>query len=407
MSDPPTAPSTPPNVKARGNLPIRFAPWLAVLALAALWPRRKRAAEHGVCRTPEEFDAAEPYRGRGARYPWDIPPRGWKDIAWRTYREFGRARLPALAGGVTFYLLLATFPAVAAFVSLYGMFYDVDSVARQLEHLSTLFPRDAVNLIGQQMLRVASQRHGTLGAAFAISALVSVWSANAGMKALFDGVNIAYNEVEKRPYLHRTLVTYIATFAALVFLVSVAAVGVAVPVIFHNLGLQRSKLWWVPLRWIVIFAIAALAFTVIYRYAASRAAPRWRWVVIGGLTAALVWMGGSLSFSWYLNTFTHFGVTYGSLGAMIGFMLWVWFSVTVVLAGAELNAEIEHQTARDTTTGAPLPLGARGAVMADSVGPAFTTSPREAWQIWIAFLGRQGRHVGNFFRRLVGAGAAP
>jgi membrane protein len=403
MSDPPTAPSTPAFVKARGKLSIRFAPWLAVLAMAALWPRRRKGPDDGVCRTPEEFDAAEPYRGRGARHPWAIPPRGWKDIAWRTYREFGRARLPALAGGVTFYLLLATFPAVAAFVSLYGMFYDVNSVARQLEHLSTIFPRDAVSLIGQQMLRVASQRHGTLGAAFAVSALVSIWSANAGMKALFDGVNIAYNEVEKRPYLHRTLVTYIATFAALVFLASVAAVGVAVPVVFHNLGLERSKLWWVPLRWVVIFIIAAFAFTLVYRYAASRSPPRWRWVLMGGVTAALVWMAGSLSFSWYLNTFTHLGVTYGSLGAMIGFMLWVWFSAIVVLAGAEFNAEIEHQTARDTTTGAPLPLGARGAVMADTVGPAFTISPREAWDIWTAFLARQRDHVVNFFRRLARA----
>ncbi len=401
MSDPPTAPTTPPDVKARSKLPIRFAPWLAVVALAALWPRRRKAIPDGVCRTPEEFEAAEPYRGRGARFPWDIPPRGWKDIAWRTWREFGRARLPALAGGVTFYLLLATFPAVAAFVSLYGMFYNVDAVARQLEHLSTVFPRDAVNLIGQQMLRVASQRHGTLGAAFAVSALVSVWSANAGMKALFDGVNVAYNEVEKRPYLQRTLITYLATFAALVFLATIAAVGVAVPVIFHTLGIERSKLWWVPLRWVAIYGFAALAFTLIYRFGPSRAPPKWRWVVSGGLTAALIWMAGSLSFSWYLNTFTHLGVTYGSLGAMIGFMLWVWFSVTVVLAGAELNAEIEHQTARDTTTGAPLPLGARGAVMADSVGPALTVSPREAWGLWIAFLARQKGHVVNFFRRFV------
>jgi membrane protein len=159
----------------------------------------------------------------------------------------------------------------------------------------------------------------------------------------------------------------------------------------------------VPLRWIVIYAIAAGAFTLIYKFAASRAPPRWRWVAFGGLTAALVWMAGSLSFSWYLNTFTHLGVTYGSLGAMIGFMLWVWFSVTVVLAGAEFNAEIEHQTAWDTTTGAPRPLGARGAVMADTVGPAFTISPREAVDLWIAFLGRQKDHVVTFFRRLARA----
>jgi membrane protein len=111
-------------------------------------------------------------------------------------------------------------------------------------------------------------------------------------------------------------------------------------------------------------------------------------------------MGGSLGFSWYLNTFTHLGVTYGSLGAMIGLMLWVWFSVILVLVGAEFNAEIEHQTACDTTRGAPKPLGARGAVMADTVGPAFTISPREAADLTAAFLGRQVGYVMSFFRRL-------
>jgi membrane protein len=383
---------------------MRAAPWLAVLAMAALWTRvragKPAAAKAPPCLTPEQFEAAEPYRGRGAHYPWAIPPRGWKDIVWRTYQEFGRARLQVLAGGVTFYLLLASFPAVAAFVSLFGLFSNVDSVERQLMHMSTIFPKDAVDLIGQQMLRLAQQRHGALGAALAVSALVSIWSANAGMKALFDAVNVAYNEVEKRPYLQRTLITYGATLAALIFMVSVAAVGVAVPVMFHQLGLEHPKLWWVPLRWVVIYLLAALAFTLIYRFGPSRAAPRWRWVIGGGATAALVWMGGSLGFSWYLNTFTHLGVTYGSLGAMIGLMLWVWFSVIVVLVGAEFNAEIEHQTACDTTCGAPRPLGARGAVMADSVGPALTVSPQEAADLTLAFLGRQVGYMVDFFRRV-------
>ncbi len=393
MSDPPAT----TDAKPKGSTPLRAAPWLAAAAaVAALWPwRKKPVAAKSRCVTPEQFDAAEPGRGRAARYPWQIPPRGWKDIAWRTYREFGRARLPALAGGVTFYLLLATFPAVAAFVSLYGLFSSVDTVERQLVQMSAVFPRDVVNLIGQQMLRLAAQKHGTLGAAFALSAGVSIWSANAGMKALFDGVNIAYNETEKRPYLQRTLITYAATFVAIIFLVSVAVVGVAAPVVFHDLGLR-----WAPFRWIGIYLLAAGAFTLVYRFGPSRAPPKWRWVAGGGLFAALAWMGGSLSFSWYLNNFTHLGVTYGSLGAMIGFMLWVWFSVMVVLIGAELSAEIEHQTAQDTTTGRSLPVGARGAAMADSVGPAFTVSPPEAVAIARAFVGRQRDYVVNFFRRL-------
>ena len=280
----PIAKGRDPKAKPRAKLANGFAPWLAILALAALWPRGKRHAPGGAASppprlTPAEFEAAEPRRGRAARYPWRIPWLGWKDIFWRTYREFGRARLPALAGGVTFYLLLATFPALAAFVSLYGMFSDVESVERQLLRMSAIFPQDAVNLIGPEMVRLATQRHATLSAAFAVSTLVSAWSANAGMKALFDGVNIAYNEIEKRAWLHRSLVTYTATLFALVFLTAITAVTVAAPVLFHAVGLHKVHLWWTPVRWLAVYLLAGGAFSLIYRYGPSRAHARWRWVV--------------------------------------------------------------------------------------------------------------------------------
>jgi len=395
-----------PKERPRLKLPGGFAPWLAVLAMAAFWPRARRRAAGGAVQpprlTPAEFEAAEPHRGRAARSPWRIPWLGWKDVLWRTYREISRDRLSARAGGVTFYLLLATFPAIAAFVSLYGMFLDVDSVERQLLRMTSIFPQDAVNLIGEQMLRLATQKHGTLGAAFVVSTLVSAWSANAGMKALFDGVNIAYNEIEKRAWLHRSLITYTATSAALVFLTAITAVTVAAPVLFHALGLHEVHLWWTPVRWLAVYLLAGGAFTLIYRYGPSRAPARWRWVAPGGFVAALLWIGGSLGFTTYVNNFTHFGVTYGSLGAMIGFMLWIWVSVMVVLIGAELNAEIEHQTAHDTTAGEPRPLGERGAAMADTVGSAFTVSPREARDYVTSFASRQVGYVTNFFRRLVG-----
>jgi membrane protein len=394
----------PPPPASDGQARVKLTPWLAAaVAVAADWvQRRARGASppEPVCVTPDQFDAREPGRGRAAKSPLSIPAKGWKDILWRTYREFGRARLPSLAGAVTFFLVLAVFPGIAAFASLYGLFYDVTAVARQLDRLSEVFPADAVALIGQQMLRVAAQAHGTLGAAFAVSALISIWSANAGMKALFDGVNIAYNEIEKRPYLLRTLIAYAATLAALIFLTLVTALAVALPVSFHHLGIRPGALWSAPLRWFTIYLIAALGFTLIYRLGASRRAPRWRWVAGGGLAAAAVWMLGSMGFSGYLNTFTHFGVTYGSLAAVMGFMLWVWFSVLIVLLGAEFNAEIEHQTAVDTTIGRPKRLGERGAVMADTVGAAFTVSPAEAVAISRAFLGRQVGYVLAFFRKL-------
>jgi membrane protein len=353
--------------------------------------------------TQDEFEAAEPGRGRGAEAPWRIPPRGWKDIAWRTWHEMNRARLPALAGGVTFYLLLATFPAIAAVVSLMGLFFDVDTVERQFLHLSEMFPSEAIDFLGDEMVSIAAQEHGALGLALLVSAAASVWSARAGMQALFDGVNVAYNEVEKRPWLPRSLLTYAATLAAMAFIVVAGGATLAVPDVLHFLGVHHIAGWWAPLRWLGTLAVAMAAFTLVYRFGPSRRPARWRWLIAGGFLAAVGWMAGSYGFSWYLNSFAKLGVTYGSLGAMIGFMLWMWFSVFVVLVGAELNSEIEHQTARDTTEGAPAPLGARGAVMADAVGAAFVLSPAEMGQAFIRMLLEPVHAAAQLARRLTGA----
>ena len=377
---------------------------MTAMAVAALWPKGRGskpvAAPARRPPTPAELDRAEPRRGRRAEWPTEIPPRGWKDILWRTYREMGRDRLPALAGGVTFYILLATVPALAAFVSLYGIFADVSTAERQILHLSTILPADAVNLLGAQMHRLAAQRHAALSAAFVIATLLSVWSANAGMKALVDGLNITFDEAEKRDYLRRSVLTYGATFVALVFLALVLAVLIAVPIFFHDIGLRKFGRWWGPIRWLAVFALASSAFTLLYRYGPSRRHAKWRWVSFGGVLAGLAWLAASLAFSWYVNNFAHFGVTYGSLGAMIAYMLWVWVSAMVVLIGAEFNSEIEHQTAVDTTIGARLTMGERGATMADTVGHAFTTSPREAADWFAAFLGRQVGYVTGFLKRL-------
>lgn len=403
MSDPTPGPTTGP----RAKLPYHLAPWLAVAAMAAaaLWPkgRKKAAAVAAPPRllTPAELDAAEPRRGRCANWPLSIPPLGWKDIFWRTYREMGRDRLGALAGGITYYVLLATFPAVAAFVSLYGLIADLPAVERQFAHLSAILPTEAVSLIGAQMARIAAQRHATLGFAFVVSTLLSVWSANAGMKSLVDALNITFDETEKRDYVRRSFLTYVATLAALIFLIVVFAVLVAAPVLFHDMGLRRFGVWWGPIRWMVVLVTAAGGFTLLYRYGPSRHHARWRWVAFGGVLAALAWMGVSMSFSWYLNHVAHLGVTYGSLGAIIAYMLWVWISAMVVLTGAEFNAEIEHQTAVDTTIGPVRPVGERGAVMADTLGKAFTMSPREAVHYWASFFRRQVGYVGSFVRRLV------
>lgn len=374
-------------------------------AAAAWWSTRRRNApvtpiiEPKVV-TPEDFECAEPNRGRCATAPWRIPRLGWKDILWRTYRESSRDRLPALAGGVTFFAVPALLAAAAAFVSLYGIFANPNDIQSLLTQLAAIFPSEVLDLLGRQMVRISNQQAGALSAATIASIAVAVWSANAGMKAMMDGLNIAYGETEKRQYIPRTLVSYGATMLALMFLTAVTLVLVAAPVVLQNVGLGGLMSFWIPLRWGAVLAIAALAFAIVYRYGPSRSPAGWRWVVGGGSLAALLWMVGSLGFSWYLNNVARLDIIFGPVGAMIALMAWVWFSTMVVLMGGELNAEIEHQTAVDTTSGAPRPMGERGAVMADSVGRAFTVSPREAVEISVAFCGRQVRYTRNFLKSL-------
>ena len=351
----------------------RVAPWAGLAAVTALWARERRGPRGGLSEngppSPEHFEATEPGRGRLAPAPERIPPMGWRDILWRTWQEVNADKLPSVAGGVTFYTLLAVFPAVAAFVSLYGLFADVGTVRKELNELAAFVPTEVLSLVGDQMMRIATQENAGLSLALGVSVLLSLWTANAGIAALFDGLNVAYDEVEKRNFVVRRALTYAFTAALVAFATLVTGVLVAVPIYLRKLGLIDS--WLAPFRWVVLTALAACAFAVLYRFGPSRQHAQWRWVRWGALFAAIAWIVGSLGFSWYVNNVAHYDVTYGSLGAAIGFMMWIWFSVMVVLIGAELNAEIEHQTALDSTTGAPLPMGVRGAAMADTVGRPF------------------------------------
>ena len=369
---------------ARGRLaPLAFlaAPWVALAAMTATAWHFRRASRQADGRTgpapepapdPAAFDRAEPHRGRLAETPWRIPAPGWKDIAWRTWTEVQRDRLTSVAGGVTFYALLAIFPAIGVFVSLYGVFADVRQVQLQLAQFANVIPHDVLDIVSDQMVRLAARKQAST-LAFVISLLLSGWSANAGMKALFDGLNAAYGEVEKRNFLSLSALTYAFTFAALVFLTLVTSILVALPLVLKATGLRELSEVWIPLRWAALFLVAATAFAAVYRYGPCRAHPRWRWVGPGGIFAAVLWLAASLIYSFYLNRFAHYDAAYGSLGAVIGFMTWIWVSVLVVLVGAEFAAQLEHQTAIDTTTGPPAPMGHRGAVMADTVGPASHT----------------------------------
>jgi membrane protein len=313
----------------------------------------------------------EPGRGREAGTPTAIPSRGWKDVLWRVYEEFGKDRIMSVAAGVTYYALLALFPAIAALVSIYGLFADPVTIQEHLNALSGILPGGALDIIREQVTRIAAQGGGTLGVSFVIGLAVSLWSANAGMKAIFDALNIVYDEDEKRGFFALNLQSLGFTLGAIVFLL-LAVIGIVVlPIVLNFIGLGSGVEWILSLaRWPILLAAVVLGLAVLYRYGPSRDRADWKWVTPGGIAAAVLWLVVSMLFSWYVSNFGSYNETYGSLGAVIGFMTWIWLSTVVVLCGAEVNAETEHQTAQDTTEGNRQPMGARGARMADSVGVA-------------------------------------
>ncbi|MBE9606908.1 YihY/virulence factor BrkB family protein [Acetobacteraceae bacterium H6797] len=305
--------------------------------------------------------------GRDAVKPSEIPRRGWIAIAKRVFSESNEDRVMTEAAGITFYALLSVFPALTAMVSLYGLFADRQSLNTHLADLSGVLPDGGMTIIKDQLERLLSSPQQSLGLGAAIGLGAALWSANQGTKAMMDALNIVYEEKEKRGFFHRTLLSLGMTFCALVFVLMALGALVVLPIVLNFVWLGDATEMLVSLiRWPVMMVGMTLILAALYRYGPSREAAKWRWVSYGGIFAALAWLGVSAGFTFYVGRFGNYDATYGSLGAVIGFMTWIWLSAIVVLIGAELNAEMEHQTARDSTTGPELPQGQRGAVMADT-----------------------------------------
>lgn len=314
-----------------------------------------RAHEHG--------------RGRNAATPVRIPWNGWKDILWRTYAEMNADRLLYVAGGVAFFALLAIFPAIGALVSAYGIFLNPATITHNLTLMKDAVPSEVLNLFSSQAERIAASSNGSLSLGIVIGILLSLWSAMGGVKAMMDALNVIYEQRECRSFIVLNLEALLLTLAGFAaFLVTVGGV-VVLPIALSFVGLGSLTVTLTEtLRWPALVAMLLLGLAVLYRYGPDRRTARWRWVSVGSVFAALVWIGSSYLFSWFVSNFANYNATYGSLGAAAGLMMWLWISASVVLLGAELNAEIEHQTARDSTSGNEKPLGERGAVMADTVG---------------------------------------
>jgi membrane protein len=306
--------------------------------------------------------------GRDAHRPTDIPARGWKEIATRVYKEFSKDRVMLIAAGATFYLLLAMVPAMTAFISLYGLFADPGTVKEHISFINDYMPSGGQEIISEQLTRLSAQPNTGLGFALAISLGLALWSANAGMKALFESMNVAYDEAEKRGFVKLTLISLGFTLGAIVLLLAMIGVVVVMPIVVESLGLGAMTELLVKIGSAIVLIIAALlGLSALYRWGPSRSEAKWKWITPGAIVAVVIAMIGSLLFSWYVANFGSYNETYGSLGAIIGFMTWLWIMVAFVITGGELNAEMEHQTRKDTTTGPEQPLGTRGAEMADTV----------------------------------------
>ena len=308
-------------------------------------------------------------RGRQAERPQQIPPKGWKDIALRVKTEVKQDQVGLLAAGVAFYTLLSLFPAIIAAVSIYGLVADPETVRSQLERLTLLLSPETAKLLGEQIRQITSGAGGALGVATVVGIATALWSASSGMKALITGVNMAYDETETRKFFKLRGLALLLTLGAMVLMGVALALIVAFPAVTND---WPTLLRWTAsiARWVLLAGLLIVGLAVLYRYAPDRDNPRWSWVSWGSAVATVLWVVGSFAFSFYVGHFGNYNKTYGALAGVIILLFWLFLTAFVVLAGAELNAEMELQTAKDTTAGPEKPLGEREAHAADHVAAA-------------------------------------
>jgi membrane protein len=310
-------------------------------------------------------------RGREAETPAEIPAKGWKDVARRVWAEAKDDGVPLLAGGVAFFALLAIVPGLAALLSIYGLVANPDDISRQVLDALEAAPAEVRGLVEQQLTSIAGSAGGTAVIGIILGTAVALWSASSGMAHLVEAINRAYDEDETRGFVKKRGLAVLLTFGAILFVLFALVVIAVVPAVVDAIGLGTlGQIIAFVVRWVVLLGVMLVALAVLYRTAPDRDAPRWRWVSPGAVIATTIWVIASLLFSLYVANFGSYNETYGSLGAVVVLMLWLQLTALVVIYGAELNAELERQTRRDTTTGPSDAMGRRGAYAADTLGDA-------------------------------------
>jgi membrane protein len=308
-------------------------------------------------------------RGREADHPGEIPPRGWKDILWRAWGEFSEQNLFLIAGGVTYAVLLALFPGLAALVSLYGLVFDAGQIERQVAALSGVLPSQTQELLNQELHSLVEASGGALGFAAIVGLLLALWSASRGMSGLITALNIAYEEKERRGFFKLNLIALGLTLGLLAGGIVAIALVAALPAVARLVADGPATKWLLLLaQWPLLVALVMLGLAMLYRFAPDRDKPQWRWVSPGAVTATILWIIGSVAFTVYVANFNSYDKTYGSLGGVVILLTWLYLSALTVLLGAVINAQSERQTRKDSTEGAPRPMGQRDARAADTVG---------------------------------------
>ena len=307
-------------------------------------------------------------RGRRAARPGEIPARGWKDILARTAKQLKADDVSTQSAAVAFYAILALFPALLALVSLYGLAADPADVRSQLSSFLEAAPTDARRLVTDQLGAITRSASGGLGVGVVVGTAVALWTASSGVKALIKGVNVAYGERETRTFVRLRGLALVLTVLGVVGVAVMLGLVVALPAVLDRVAGDAVRWVGLVLRWPLVALLIFAALAVVYRYAPDRENPEWRWVSWGAVVAAALWLLASIGFSVYVSLLGSYNETYGSLGAIVVLLLWLYLSAFAILGGAELNAEMERQTARDTTTGADRPMGERDAYAADTLG---------------------------------------
>lgn len=307
-------------------------------------------------------------RGREARTPREIPARGWWDILKRVKAEVARDNLSLIAAGVAFYALLAIPPALAAGIALWGLVADPQSIQAQITQLSNALPAEAARTFNDQLRSVAARSPTTLGWTAAIGFLLSLWSARAAMNAMMGALNIVYEEREQRGFFRLTATSVLLTLGALIGGVLALLLVAGVPAALSILGASgMAELVVNVVRWTLLLVLVMAGLAVLYRLGPSRHQARWSWASWGAGIATLLWIAASAAFSLFVSNFGSYNETYGAIAGVVVLLMWLWLSAFAALVGAEINAEMERQTRRDSTTGDEKPPGQREARMADEV----------------------------------------